>query len=102
VAGGRLARYFDDIAGVFPYIGAEADLASYKDAKVAGTGILGAAFFGVEWFVHNRVSLQADAGPAFTHLTSTPAKLVEQGMDIVINAGLTLYLTRGSRPTARP
>jgi hypothetical protein len=92
VAGLRLYRNFSSRPYGRLFWGLEGDYVSFKGDVSEGTGFAGEIFFGGEYFVAKRLSLQMDLGPAYIALTDGDTSLSVNGVEMVINFGINYYL----------
>jgi len=91
----RVARYFNPVARVYPYIGIEGAYGNYKSKITAAQGCAGAGYLGGEYYIWKRISLQFDFGLAYVYLGGAKYKLSVSGLEYVLNFGLTYYFGGG-------
>ena len=91
VAGCRFSRYIGPFGRIAPYAGIEADFGTYKSGDISSDGMAGMVVVGVEYFIWEKFSVQADIGPAYARMTHAPTEISASGIDFVVNLGLTYY-----------
>lgn len=92
VAGLRMYRYFAPGQRGRLFWGLEADTVSFQGEVSKGSGFAGELFFGGEYFVAKRLSLQMDMGPAYIALTDGDTSVSVNGVEYVVNFGINYYL----------
>jgi len=88
--GGRLYYFFGDYGRIFPYITAEGDAGRYDDGKIQASGYGVGVFIGFEYFLHERISVQADFGPAYVSMSGKAVSVSDA--HFVTNLGITFYV----------
>ncbi|MEW6515896.1 MAG: hypothetical protein AB1439_03175 [candidate division FCPU426 bacterium] len=97
--GPRLLFYVYDYSTLRFYGGLEADSVFFQEEHSRGSGWAGELFAGVEWFPWQRVSVQADIGPAWIKLTDADTGLfIEDAQEWVARLGVNLYFFRSPAP----
>jgi hypothetical protein len=74
------------------YLGSGINYTKFEGTSSKGIGYAVEGFFGVEYFLNERVSVCADFGPAYISLKDKDIALKESGIEWVINIGAIFYI----------
>lgn len=100
VGGGRFYYYFNPLSRCLFYTGIEGDYLTAKrknsTSDLQASGIAGEVFLGMEYFVKQKFSVQADLGPAYIKLTDDSGERSADGLEYVVHFALNYYF--GSSP----
>ena len=92
IAGGlRSCYYFSTDSELLFFGGLEGDFVSFTGDESEGTGFAGELLVGSEYFFTEKLSLQADAGPAWVAIEDKDTSVTDSGVEFVINLGINFY-----------
>ncbi len=90
-AGFRVTRSFLVGKRISPCGGIESDYVWFDGERGKGTGFVGEAFVGAEYYFTNRFSAQLDVGPAYVWLKDKDTQTTEKSVDYIMNIGINFY-----------
>ena len=85
-----------------PYLCAEGDYVSFKDAAVNGRGWAAGAFAGIEYSLGRSFSLQVDTGGGYFSIKDKGAPLTQNGLEFILDFGVNYYLLSGAPSMREP
>ena len=97
VTGLRGYYYFSKTPGVHIFTGIEVDTISFKGEEGDGNGTAFEVMIGAEHFIqkfNNKLSVEADFGPAVIDLKNTNANESLSGIEMILNIGVNWFFSK--------